>query len=284
MLHRTLVLLVVGLVCCSRIANAQKQITFAKRPTQAGQTMVQHALVHTDSVQTYEQSNQVISETDREVRNTQVRHITNLATNPPVVQVTFTEAHLRVGKNRFLAKKTPQSVAQKTYRVCRNGDTLQVTDLAGNQPPADELRIVESTMSWVGQPNQLAEFLNGRTVSEAEELVLPPSVAAKIFGGAVGIETIQQASLMLERVKRINGSQCGVFDVTLIGTPTANDAKQIRIKGQISVEANTCRTAVAEINSELDVSEERGPVGATFTVKNRGKVRIAIRADFADEL
>jgi hypothetical protein len=244
--------------------------------------MVQHAFVHTKSVQTYEQSQQIISETEREVRNTQVRNITTVAMKPSVVEVTYQEAHLRVGKNRFLAKKSPQPVEQKTYRVQRIGSELQVTDPAGNQPPDDELRIVASTMSWVGQPNQLAEFLHGRTVSLKEQLVLPPAVAAKIFGGAVGMGTIQRASLTLAQVKRINGAQCGVFEVTLIGTPTGNDAKQLETHGQISVETDSCRTAIAEIESELDVSEERGPVGATFTVKNRGQVRIAIKANFSE--
>lgn len=283
MVTRTALALIVGLVCCQS-AEAAEQITFTKQAAQPGQKMVQHALVHTDCVLTYEQSNQVISETDRAVRSTQVRQITTLAVQPPVVQVTYSEANLRVGKNRLLAKRTEQPVAKKTYRVRRIDGDLQITNLSGDQPPEEELQIVKSTMSWVGQPNELAEFLHGRTVSVDERLVLPSTVANKIFGGAVGLDSVHEASLTLTQIKRINGARCGEFAVSLVGNPNGNRAKRLKVGGKISVEANTCRTAAVGVESDLDVTEERGPKGATFTVKNRGTVRIAIKADFDQSL
>ena len=283
MVTRTALALIVGLVCCYTVAGAE-QLTFTKQVAQSGQKMVQHAQVHTDCRQTYEQSNQIISATDRAVRSTQVRQITTLAVQPPVVQVTYSEAYLRIGKNRLLAKKIDQPVAQKTYRVRRIDGELHITGVSGNQPPVEELQIVESTMSWVGQPNELAEFLQGMAVSVAERLDLPPSVASKIFAGAVGMGSVQEASLTLTQIKRINGAQCGVFAVRVVGSPTGNESKPLHVNGNISVEADTCRTAVVAVESDLDVSEQRGPQGATFTVKNRGTVRIAIKADFDQSL
>jgi hypothetical protein len=39
-----------------------------------------------------------------------------------------------------------------------------------------------------------------------------------------------------------------------------------------------------KMDATLDSKEQRGPDGATFTVSNRGKVRIAIEATYNDRL
>ena len=283
MLVRVAFTMFVGACLCSTARSAET-ITFRKQSTTVGQRMVQTAFVHTATQQTYEQSNQIISEEDREVRNTQVRHITTVAMEPPAVDVTYVQANLRIGKNRFFAKRESLPVEQKTYRVTRAGEDLQIRDKNGHLPPIAERKIVERTMSWVGKPNELAEFLNGRTVAVTERIDLPPTVAAKIFGGAVGMKTIAQATLTLRKIKRVGGESCGEFNVHLVGSPMGDAAKQSTVTGKIAVQANTCRTTLAEVESDLDMAEKRGPTGATFTVRNRGKVQLKIKADFDKSL
>ena len=151
---------------------------------------------------------------------------------------------------------------------------------SGAPPPEAERAIVESTMSWVGRPNELAEFLDGQTITLGQQLVLPENVAAKIFGGAVGMDSIQSASLTLKKIKTVNDAKCGVFQVGLVGTVPEDGDDPLVVEGMLTVQADTCRTAAAEVKSDLDVSEERGPAGAKFTVKNKGKVHIAIQAEF----
>lgn len=273
-----------GIAISTISVAAENTITFTKQSSQPGQKMVQRSMVHTACVQSYEQSNQVISTSDRDVSNTQVRNITTVSTSPPVVQVSYTEASLREGKNRLFAKKTSQPVENKSYRVSRNGEILKVVNQHGETPPPEETAIVEKTMSWVGRPNELAEFLNGQTLALQQRLVLPKNVAAKIFGGAVGMDTVQSATLALKQIKVIRGAKCGVFQVDLIGTVPEDGSAPLEVQGMLTVQADTCRTASAEVKSDLDVTEERGPTGGKFTVKNKGKVHIAIHAAFDEPL
>ncbi len=266
------------------VCGAAETVTFHKQPGAVGQRMVQTACVHTRTVQTYEQSNQIISSEDRDIRNTQSRHITTVSTEPPIVDVAYARADVRIGKNRFFAKKEELPVDGKTYRVSRVGETLKITDVSGSTPPPVELRIVEKTMSWVGRPNELAEFLNGRTVTKGDRLTLPPPIADRMFGGAVGMQSIQQATLALEQIKRIHGHRCGHFRVMLTGTPSGDTSKQVTVEGVIAVQIDTCRTVVADVASDLDIVEVRGPKGATFTVRNTGKVELLIKAEFDKSL
>lgn len=265
--------------------GADNKITFHKQTSQPGHRMVQRSFVHVDTIQSYEQSNQLISKTNREVRKTQVRKIKTVSTTPAVVQVTYAEAHLQEGKNRLFAKKKPEPVQHKSYEVTRDGEELRVVNADGSVPPRAE---VQSTMSWVGRPNEIAEFLNGRTVAVHEQIDLPEKVAAKMFGGNLGMGRIESAALELEKIKNINGAKCGVFTVALIGHPATSPnepaGQPLNVRGKVYVQADTCRTALVQVDSDLDLSEQRGPAGAQFTVKNRGKIHIAINASFGEAL
>lgn len=271
-------------VATATICTGAETITFTKQVSQPGQSMVQQSFVHMDTVQSYEQSNQVISKENREIRKKQVRLIQTVSASPAVVNVTYTEAHREEGKNRLFAKKKPEPVLNKSYQVTREGEELKVVNANGVAPPSDELEIVKSTMSWVGRPNEMAEFLNGRTIAVKQQIELPEEVAARMFGGKVGIGKIDRAVLTLKKIKTIHGAKCGVFGVDLIGrtvvSPVVEENERLEVEGEISVQADTCRTAVAEVASDVDLTEERGPSGATFTVKNKGKLRIAVNAKF----
>lgn len=270
----------------SPIAAAEKTVTFATQPVIRGQQITQQVSIRTNATRTYEQSGQTISSSDYDILNDQTRHIMILKADPPAsatIRVKYTRATVKVGKG-LTAKSHPQPVAKKSYFVTRVDGELQVTDLQGSTPPEKELEIVRSNMQWVGQPNPLAQFLNGRTVMVGESLELPQHLAADLFGAASGFGEVDRVTLTLRRIRRVRGRECGVFDAAVIGESQVGDTPNVWIRGDIVVEIATCRSMDIKMDATLDSKEQRGPDGATFTVSNRGKVRIAIEATYNDRL
>ncbi len=268
----------------SPTAAVEKAVTFVFQPVINGQQITQQVSIRTNATRTFEQSEQIISSSDYHILNDQIRHITVLHADPKDsarIRVKYARANVKVGKG-LSAKRQPQPVAEKSYIVTRVDGKLQVTDLRGNTPPEEELEIVRSNMQWVGQPNPLAQFLNGRTVMLGESLQLPRHLAADLFGAANGLGEIDRVTLTLRRIRRVRGRECGVFDAVLIGESPAGDTPNVRIRGDIAVEIATCRSMDIKMDATLDAKEQRGPAGATFTVSNRGKVRIAIEVTYND--
>ncbi len=203
--------------------------------------------------------------------------------HPTRLKVTYARAILKAGRS-ILAKSQHQPVEKKSYLVARVDGALTVTDIQGNTPPEEELDIVRSNMQWVGQPNPLAKFLNGRTVTTGDSLQLPKLVAADLLGGTDGLGVVDRVTLRLKQVRELHGSKCGVFDAVLIADSSVGERPKVVIVGEIAVEAATCRSMEISMDTTLAVQEQRGPVGATFTVSTRGKVRIAIQATYGDRV
>jgi hypothetical protein len=270
----------------SPTAAVEKAVTFVFQPVIEGQQITQQVSVRTNATRTFEQSEQIISSSDYHIRNDQIRHITVLDANPQHsarIKVKYARAIVKVGKG-LTAKSQPQPVAEKSYIVTRVDGELQVTDLQGSTPPETELDIVRSNMQWVGQANPLAQFLNGRTLMLGESLQLPRHLAADLFGGTNRLGKVDRVTLTLRRIRRVRGRECGVFDAALIGESPAGDTPNVWIRGDIAVEIATCRSMDTKMDATLDAKEQRGPAGATFTVGNRGKVRIAIEVTYNDRL
>lgn len=283
--------LVIGLLsigtllpAASLTAAIEKAVTFGAQPVIAGQRITQQVSIRTNATRTFEQSGQIISSTDYDILNDQIRHITVMVADPRSstrIQVKYARAMVKVGRG-FTAKSQAQPVAGKSYQVARVDGELQVTDLQGHTPPEEELHIVRSNMQWVGQPNPLAQFLNGRTVMLGESLQLPKQLAADLFGEANELGQVDRVMLRLQRIRNVRGRECGVFDALLIGESPAGDTPNVRSRGDIAVEIASCRSLNIKMDATLDAKEQRGPAGATFTVSNRGKVRIAIEARYDD--
>jgi hypothetical protein len=70
----------------------------------------------------------------------------------------------------------------------------------------------------------------------------------------------------------------------MLGHPATVRAATARFAGRLAIEIETCRTVLIEVQSGFDLEEERGPAGATFTVSNRGTVKIAIKATYSHSL
>lgn len=270
----------------SRFAAAADQtVTFVFQPVLSGQQIKQQVSIRTNTTTTYEQSQQIISSSDNNDLNEQIRQITVLESDPKStrIEVTYSRAILKAGKS-ILAKSRPQSVDKQSYIVTRIDGELMVTDKHGNTPPEQELDIVRSNMQWVGQPNPLAQFLNGRTITLGESLQLPKHLATDLIGGANGLGAVDRVTLKLKQIRKLRGRRCGVFDAVLVADSVARDKPKVRIVGDIAIEIATCRSMDIKMDTNLDLREQRGPVGATFTVSNRGQVRIAIKATYGNRL
>ena len=262
-----------------RQANANEGCRFAHQPPKIGEQITQWVKIASDLQATILQDKQIVSSENRRVQSEQFREITILEIakgNSTKIKLTYAKAQSVDTSDPRKPRIEPQPVANKSYLVSRPGEQLVVTDLAGRAPPPEELTIVKANMQSIGKSNPLAAFLRNRTVRIGESLVLPRELAADLLNGANKTGQLQQVVLKLRNLHNVEGDLCAEFEMTIQGGPGAVGVQ----KGMIVIEANTCRSRSFVLDNTLASAEQRGPVGNTFTVSHRGKVRVAVRASY----
>ena len=268
-------------VCSVAVANASDSHQFQYRAPLVGERVIQWVNINSNLKSTIRHKNQIVSSEDRRLQSEQLREITILETsnaNSSKVRLTYSKAQSVDTSDPRKPQFQLQAVANKSYLVSRQGEELVVTDLDGKTPPADELRIVKSNMQSVGKSNPLTVFLRDRTVCVGETLEMPKELAAELLSGADGAGGVQRVALQLREVRTVEGVQCAEFQVMIEGGQGVQDAQS----GTLVVETATCRSRRFDLDSTLATAEQRGPSGNTFTVSNRGKVRVAVKAAYRD--
>lgn len=230
----------------------------------------------------YEQSNQLISSSSKDTSIVQQRTVAVIeadSAKTPTVQVTYEKATERK-KNKLLARAEQQSVSGKSYVVKRIDDELVVTYPNGQEPPREELAIVKVNMQSVGRPNPLATWLDGRTVNINEPLTLPAPIAEQLLGSWLG-DSALHVELKMVKLHTYEGQPAATFEIQMSGSH--EDGRQPMVSsGQVTVGVANCRTLQLKMKADVDLTEQRGPEGAQFTVANNGEIQIQMKAAYAD--
>ena len=262
-------------------ACLSQQATFTHIPTSTGQVINQVVKTRSQLQNMYEQSGQLISSSNKDERIHQERVVTVLESSDhatPTVSVTYAKASKKDSGGLF-ARSVPQPVLGKSYIVRRINDELVVTYPDEGTPPRDELGIVKVNMQSVGRPNPLASWLNGRTIAVGENLTLPQPVARQLLGEWLA-DSVLRVNLKLVKLHPFQNQEAATFDIDL-GGQQSDGRQPISSSGQVTVGVSNCWTMQLKMQADVDLTEQRGPAGAQFTVANNGTIDITMRAEYA---
>ena len=279
--------LAVSIACLgSAYAQQTQSVTFSFVAASKGDKVEQTTTTRSNLHTTYEQSSQVISSDTKDEtikQNRLIEVVETAASGIPTVKVKYAKATKKTNGS-LLARSKPQPVAGKSYIVQRRGDELDITYPDGSAPTAAELGIVRVNMQSVGKENPLAKFLDGKTISLGQVLRLPDQVGQELMGSWLGKDalpvTIKMTKLHQHQTKLTN-QPAATFEIQMTsrnvdGLPSVSSA------GQVTVGVLNCQTLQLRMNADVNLTEKRGPQGATFTVKNHGNVHIEMAANYAD--
>ena len=281
-MHKYLVGCVATVVLLLANPSAAQTATFRHIAPVTGQRTQQRLRLNTNVVTSFQQSGQVISNESKNYVTTQVRDLVvlELADGRAVrASVTYTAADRR-DQSGLLRRAKPQPVAGKTYHVARpNEDAeLVITYPDGSKPSPDELAIVDANMQAVGKSNPLVTFLSGKSVSVGERLVMPRELAADLLGATVAQEA-DNVVLTLTRLRQLDGQAVAEF-ATQMSATDEQGAATFAAEGQLLVAIASCRTLQLNMNAQIAATEERGPEGFTFQVKNEGSLGVEMASTY----
>jgi hypothetical protein len=257
-----------------------QQTTFTHRPAGNGQDIWQHVTFFANTMTTYEQGGQKISQRHVYITREQVRRVTILDASPgPAnrVQVTYEKAQVTRSQRGRDAKIEPQPVSGKSYVVMRPEQEIAVFDLHGEPVPETEAVIVRENMQFVGKPNPLAQFLHGRTLQLGEEVHVPRELAQEMLGWKSNYGQVDRVTLTL---RRVTPDGIAILDTVMVGLPVPQLSNNTELKGQLHVAVDTCRTTATNLKADLAIHKTRGPEGHTFTVSHEGQANIHTQARF----
>jgi len=285
-LHAALIGLAVLTLGPAVDSASARSYRFAYRPPQVGDRAVQDVHFEMNLIVTLIQSGQIVHTNDRGIQRMQRRTITVLDVEGGRVtraKVAFarSEQSASNGSKRTTPEEHP--VAGKAYLVTRepNG-RLQVTDLQGSQPSAEERALVARAMDALGRRNPLALFFNQRTVAVGQTVSLPKDLANDLIGFREAVGEVSRFDMKLVAARVSDGGTCVVFDTRIDAGSPLEDGRTLAMRGQFLLEVDTCHAAAIELSCPVAVTETRGPEGGRFTVEGQGTLQVSMRSRRAE--
>jgi hypothetical protein len=265
---------------------------FTYQPSRVGDEALQTIHTRLKLTVTMHQAGQTIDSLKQDIDRKQKRRMTVLSRNQHRVlsaKVVFLTCEQKTNTNGQADPSVEDPVVGKTYVVARPEQQLIVTYEDGSLPPEEERRIVRTNVDGIGRPNSLARFFDGRTMVVGESIKLPSELASELIGFAESIGKVTQFEMKLVSIGQIEPAQSdadqkrnprgAVLDVSIDAGQPEDDGMKMRIRGQVLMEIDTCRTHTAEFSGPVAVIEHRGPPGFQFTVSGHGKLHVAIRSE-----
>jgi hypothetical protein len=198
---------------------------------------------------------------------------------PTRAKLTYGTASTRVQADETETIEATQPIAGNTYFIARRGAQLAVTDELGKPVTGEEEKLLRLHMETFGEPNPLAQFLDGKHINVGQSVDVPDEVARKLLGLTGNSGKTDKLSLRLRDVKRIEGIDCAVFE-TLLRTHGQETSMSLLTKGELVIEANSCRTRSIRLQGPIAISETHGPTEGRFVISTNGTLQVAVRTSF----
>ncbi len=269
---------------------AGRSVRFGRREPQVGDQLEQTLTVAVQLDTLLRQGSTVVERSKSAMRREQRRVVTTTHVDHGMtvaVQVRYAQARKESAAGSDAGKLGESSLASqpvegKTYRCRRDGETLLVTDEAGQIPPLAESEIVSQNMETLGRPNPLADFLNGKTITVGQQLAVPNDVAEKLLGLGGEMGGVTRFELTLTNITEIDGATCAEFRASI--EAASNDSSQMRlvVDGPLVIQVDTCRAVAANFTGPIGMSETRGSLTATYQMAGTGKMTVAIASKYSD--
>jgi len=290
-LSLSVAVLVAGLSTFAQLSYAET-CRFTYQPSRVGDEALQTIHTHLKLTVTMHQAGQTIDSLKQDIDSKQKRRLTVLSRNQQRVlsaRVVFLTCEQETNTNGQADPLVEDPVVGKTYVVARPHQQLIVTYEDGREPPEEEVKIVRANVDGIGRPNSLARFFDGRTMAVGESVKLPSELASELIGFAESIGKITRFEMKLVGIRQIEPAESdtaqkrnrrgAVLDVSIEAGQPETDGMKMRIRGQVLMEVDTCRTHTAEFSGPVAVIEHRGPPGYQFTVSGHGQLHVAIRSE-----
>jgi len=271
-------------------AATGRSVRFGRREPQVGDQLEQSLSVAVQLDTLLRQGTTVVERSKSAMRREQRRVVTTTHVDHGMtvaVQVRYTHARKEAAAGSSASKLgestlAPQPVEGKAYRCRRDGETLLVTDEAGEIPPLAESEIVAQNMETLGRPNPLADFLNGKTITVGQKLAVPNAVAEKLLGLGGEMGNVTRFELKLANITDVDGATCAEFRASI--EAASNDSSQMRlvVDGPLVIQVDTCRAVAANFTGPIGMSETRGSLTATYQMAGTGKMTLDIASKYSD--
>ncbi len=282
-MRRYFCLLWVGLIIPAAAAAAEN-VTFHKSPAQPGDISRQTIDCDLDLEMSIQQGGQIVQSQRQGVLRQQVRELKVLAANARAAtraEVRYDRSSVALRTADATAQTSSQAVTGKTYLIARQADKLSVTYPDGRTPPADELELVTSNMETFGLPNPIAVYFDGKQMTVGQTIQLPAKLARELLGFSETVGNISEFQLQLVETRRLDsGDRAAVFAIALTADQPDETSVSMRLKGQLVMEIDTCRTAAVHLEGPISASETHGPDAGQFQVRSEGQIRVAVEASY----
>lgn len=264
------------------IGRAAEQCVFHRRPFASGETSNQTVRCDLNLEMAIRQGDKTIDSNSQAVRREQQRQIkiVEMGKKAPIkALVSYMSSAVSVQQSDAEPVKSKQPVSGKSYYVSRIGETLTITTLDGQTPPANELALLRANLEAFGLPNPIATYFDGRTMHVGETVDLPLELAQELLGFQEGVGNISSLKMKLSKIINTKAGKLAVFDTSL-AAKASQDGVNMSLQGQLAIETDSCRTAVVNLSGPVSVDELRGPKNAQFEVSSRGELKVAVRATY----
>jgi hypothetical protein len=280
-----------GLWCCAAAmaahaadSAANESVTFNRRAPAKGDVARQSVFTNTKMHVSVHLAQQLVHENTTVVQRAQERtiHLTHVEPDVRMAgEVTYHEAGQSEASGSEEAASIHLPVRDKTYRVERQGDELEILDQDGLVPPLDEYEIVWQSMESFGKPNPLSDFLDGRTVALGETLELPTEAAVHLLAFGDDVVAVERFSLALQEVQPAGGSRRALFQVFVSSRTHGRSQMGMQVEGTLAVDAETCRVVALNLAGPIGMTEAQTHGPDTYLVSGRGKVQIKMQGAYS---
>jgi hypothetical protein len=267
---------------------AAEKIRFHQRPPVVGDVVEQQLAVRLDLQTQIVQSGQVAHQSTHEMGREQRRRVEVLTVvdgRLHQARVTFHSARHQAPAQGDPGRLEPLPIHGKTYLVDMSGQTPSVTDAGGAIPPLQEYELVVDAAAQLGKPHPLSQFLVGRELAVGERLLLPRALAEELLGLDDEVGAIKKFELTLLRVEpsaEAEQSPRAVFAAAVETMPDEDSAMELAVKGQIVLEAATCRSLSAEFQGPVQATSIERTAAGIFQYVAAGEVQVAIQSAYGE--
>ncbi|MCA9247024.1 MAG: hypothetical protein KDA42_07915 [Planctomycetales bacterium] len=251
------------------------------RPHQVGDVTGQETALKLDLKIKVMQFGQLIDSTAQGVDRRQSHRTEVLATNAhgaSRVRVVYSKAQQTIASEGQTVDTKQEPVTGKTYHVERVGEELVVTDANGQQPSDEEIKFIVGNFQFLGRPNPLWEFLDGRQFTINERVVVPDHLAGQLLGMSGGVDKPEDLGMTLTEVREIQGRRCGIFKIDFTARSSEGNMMSMKIDGSMALDLATGRAVEVGLSGPVALNETRGPKEGRYDVNTTGKLELAIRA------